>query len=87
MTRRAAGVMPWVSAMKSGVRPIGSMITNSVTKAEIRNAVSMRPARQPRTLQLVARPVLRDLDLRLFQRSRRFRPPLPTAPRRGAARP
>ena len=43
MARLRAALMPCVSATKSGVIPIGSMITRSVTKAVMRKAVSMVP--------------------------------------------
>mmetsp|Transcript_24056 Transcript_24056/g.44284 ORF Transcript_24056/g.44284 Transcript_24056/m.44284 type:complete len:200 (+) Transcript_24056:396-995(+) len=41
MLRRCFGGTPWVSATKSGARPIGSMTTNMVTKAVMRKAVSI----------------------------------------------
>ena len=41
--RLCASLMPWVSAMNSGARPIGSMTTNSVTKAVRIAAMSIVP--------------------------------------------
>ncbi len=41
IVRRRAWLMPWVNARNIGVRPGGSMITKSVTKAVMRKALSI----------------------------------------------
>ena len=46
ITRRWAVLMPRVRATKSGASPIGSMITNSVTKEVIRVALSISGLRR-----------------------------------------
>ena len=41
MLRRALGDIPWVRATNSGVKPMGSMITNRATNDVMRKSMSM----------------------------------------------